>query len=347
MALGRFSAEVVETGVDHHGLGQWCWMKVGSGDKKTRVFMAYQPLVSGSSNLAGMMVQEQHEQYFKARGNLRSTRSIFFELLIAQLVVWKKTDSDIILLGDFNENMYTGQIAKCLVQADLNFSEQCLGCTSMHILPTFRDGVMPIDAVYATAGIECVNVHILPHKGGIGDHRCFIIDFSSSSVIRTRFQNIVQCAARRLHCKSTRLIQTYNHKLDLLCNQHKMYERISFIYSHVEYLSNEDFAYLMNIWDSELTQYKLHLESNCTKFKSCDIEWSPEIGFWLSRRWLLARVQKFVLGQGPPDPCNLIRDCLRSHLFDLRYISHSEVMIHIQITQHQLSRLAKDAPTLR
>jgi hypothetical protein len=135
--------------------------------------------------------------------------------------------------------------------------------------------------------------------------------------------------------------------MDLVCSRHKMYERIYFIYSHVEYLSDKDFAYLMNNWDSELTQYKLHSESNCTKFKSCDIEWSPEIGFWLSQWWLLARVQRFVLGQGPPDPCNMIRDCLRSHLFDPRLISHSKVMIHIQITQHQLSWLAKDAPTLR
>ncbi len=87
--------------------------------------------------------------------------------------------------------MYTGQIAKCLVQANLNFSEQCLGCTIMHIPPSFRDGFLPIDAVYATTGIECVNVHILPHKGGIGDHGCFIIGFSSSSVIETKFQNIV------------------------------------------------------------------------------------------------------------------------------------------------------------
>jgi hypothetical protein len=127
----------------------------------------------------------------EARGNLRSARSIFFELLIAQLVIWKTTDADIILLGDFNENVYTGRIAKRLVQADLNFSEQFLGCTGTHIPPTFRDGVMPIDAVYATAGIECVNAYILPHNGGIGDHRCFIINFSSSSVIGTRFQNIV------------------------------------------------------------------------------------------------------------------------------------------------------------
>ncbi len=188
--------------------------------------MAYQPSGSSSSNSAGTTVWKQHEQYFKAQGDLRSARSIFFEQLIAQLVVWKATDADIILLGDFNENVYTGRIAKRLEQADLNFSEECLGCTGMHILPTFRDGIMPIDAVYATAGIECVNAYILPHKGGIGDHRCFIIDFSSSSIIRTRFQNIVRCAARQLHCKLTWLVQAYNHELDLVCSWHKMYERI-------------------------------------------------------------------------------------------------------------------------
>ncbi len=190
----------------------------------------------------------------------------------SEVEVWKTTDADIILLGDFNENVFTGRIEKRLAHPDLNFNEQCLGCTSMHIQPTFRDGVMPINTVYATAGIECVNVHILPHKGGIGDHRHFIIDFSSLSVIGTRFQNIVRCTARRLHYKSTWLVQTYNCELDLLCNRHKMYERIYFIYSHVEYISDKNFAYLMNNWDSKLTQYKLHLDSNCTKFKSCDIE---------------------------------------------------------------------------
>ncbi len=208
----------------------------------------------------------------------------YFEQLITQLVVWKTTDADIILLGDFNENVYSGRIAKRLEQSDLNFSEQCLGCTGMHIPPTFRDGIMPIDAVHAMAGIECVNAYILPHKGmiGVGDHRCLILDFSSSSVIGTKFQNIVRCAARRLHCKSTQLIYAYNRKLDLLCSRHKIYERIYFIYSHVDFLSDGDFAFLINNWDSELTRYKLHSKSNCTNYKSCDIEWSPEIGFWLS-----------------------------------------------------------------
>jgi hypothetical protein len=41
MAMGRFSAEVMESGVNPSGLGHWCWLTVGSGNKKTRIVMAY------------------------------------------------------------------------------------------------------------------------------------------------------------------------------------------------------------------------------------------------------------------------------------------------------------------
>ena len=108
MAMGCFSAKVVKTGVDPYRLGRWCWMKVGSGEKKTWIVMIYQSSSTSTTNSAGTTVREQHEQYFEARGDIRPTQIIFFDQLIAQLVVWKATDSDIILLGDFNKNVYTG-----------------------------------------------------------------------------------------------------------------------------------------------------------------------------------------------------------------------------------------------
>ncbi len=266
--------------------------------------------------------------------------------MIAQLIVWKHTDLDIILLSDFNENIYTGQIAKCLALPGLMLSKQCLQCTEMHVPPTFRDGTVLIDAIFTTAGIKCVNAYILPHKGGVGDHQCFILDFTSSSVIGTKFPNIVCCSARKLQCKSKLLVQAYNAELDMLCNHHKMYQRIYFIYFNIDSFSDEEFLYLMNNWDKELVQFKLHSEVNCTKFKTCHIEWSPEVDFWLSRRWLLACGKIYVMGLGPPNPRNLIRDCLRLHLFDPRCISFSKVMIHTKIAHQKLLELAKDAPAL-
>ncbi len=94
-------------------------------------------------------------------------------------------------------------------------------------------------------------------------------------------------------------------------------------------------------------QFKLHSKANCTKFKSCHIKWSPEVGFWLARRWLLVRVKMYLAGIGTLDPCNLIRDCMRSHLFDPQCVSYSNVMIQIEIAHQKLTELAKDAPALR
>jgi hypothetical protein len=103
---------------------------------------------------------------------------------------------------------------------------------------------------------------------------------------------------------------------------------------------------MMNNWDRELVQFKLHSKINSTKFKSCQIEWSPKVEFLLAGRWLLACVKMYVTVLGTPDPCNLIRDCLCSHLFDPRTVSYSNVMIQIEITHKKLSDLVKDAPTL-
>jgi hypothetical protein len=102
----------------------------------------------------------------------------------------------------------------------------------------------------------------------------------------------------------------------------------------------------MNNWDKELVQFKLQSKVNCTKFKMCHMKWSPEVGFWLSWHWLLARVKVYVMGLGPPNPCNLIRGCLRLHLFDPRCVSHSEMMIQTKIAHHDFLELATDAPAL-
>jgi hypothetical protein len=68
------------------------------------------------------------------------------------------------------------------------------------------------------------------------------------------------------------LVYAYNAELDMLCNRHKMYQRIYFIYSNLDSFLDEDFIFMMNNWDKELVQFKLHSELNCTKFKSCHIE---------------------------------------------------------------------------
>ena len=135
MALNTISSEVINTGVDITGLGRWCWLLLGSGRKKTRIVMAYQPSNSGRS--AGSTVKNQQVRYFQALGDARSPRTIFFEQLVSQLAVWKTSDNNIILLGDFHEHVYNSRLARRITADDLNFREKCHHHTGINLPPTF------------------------------------------------------------------------------------------------------------------------------------------------------------------------------------------------------------------
>ncbi len=275
--MNLISAEVQNTGVDSTGLGQWCWICLGSGQRKTRIVIAYQPSNSSCSS-AGTTVKDQQSQDFCARGDARSPRTIFFEQLITQLLLWKSINNNIVLLGNFNENVYTGRLAARLSADDLNFVELCQKHTGILIPLTHRKGSAPIDGIFATPGITCVNAFILPQYGGVSNHRCFIINLTSESLIGTSFPNIVHCSARKLHCSSSRMVSLYCAKLMSVCNRHNIFNRMDLLIRHTNFLAKDDFIQLIDSWDSELTQFMIHLESHCSKFMMGHIEWSPTVG---------------------------------------------------------------------
>jgi hypothetical protein len=76
------------------------------------------------------------------------------------------------------------------------------------------------------------------------------MDISSTSMIGTSFPNIVRCAARKLHCSSTRMIKVYNAELTRMCDEHNMFHQMDVIYRLIEFLKHKDFTLLMDAWDS-------------------------------------------------------------------------------------------------
>jgi hypothetical protein len=119
------------------------------------------------------------------------------------------------------------------------------------------------------------------------------------------------------------------------------------IIHHTDYLTTHDFLILMDSWNNKLMQFMLHSETICSKFMMAHIEWSPTVSLWLSRRWLLHRVRSWMLGNGIPDPRNMIKDCYRLNLPDPRTSTYGTICAQIMVTDQEIRRLAKDAPALR
>ena len=125
VAIGRFASYVLDVGCDYTGLGRWSWILVISEEKKIRIVVAYQPSASKNKNSKGFTVFEQQERYFESHGDGRSPRTIFYKQLVAQLMIWRQQEEEIILCGDFNEHVYEGRLAQRLGQDDIRLFETC------------------------------------------------------------------------------------------------------------------------------------------------------------------------------------------------------------------------------
>ena len=81
---------------------------------------------------------------------------MFKSNLISLLRRWKASEDEILMMGDFNENLYSSGISTALAGEDLNITEICYWTTGELLPPTHSRGSTPIDAVFGTAGLVCV-----------------------------------------------------------------------------------------------------------------------------------------------------------------------------------------------
>jgi hypothetical protein len=225
-AVGLISSLVTKVGVDTSGLGCWSWMYVGGGGKQMRIVAVYQPCNPKQRTTVEETVWDQHSCYFEARGEIQDPRTMFKLDFLSLLCPWKAPGNKILLIGDFNKNVYTGLLATALVGEDLQMHELCQRTSGVPLLPTHIHGRIPVDVIYATAGLVCSAVALLPCRMGVGDHKVFIIEIESNSVIGDVFPHVLSTASRLLNCSSNCIKRNYIHVLNQLFNRHLIFKKL-------------------------------------------------------------------------------------------------------------------------
>ena len=71
------------------------------------------------------------------------------------LLMWKQEDCEIVLTGDFNEDVYRCKFSERLAKDDLSMTEQILEITGITIPPKNDHGSKVICRVLSTAGVVC------------------------------------------------------------------------------------------------------------------------------------------------------------------------------------------------
>ena len=223
----------------------------------------------------GATVWDQHSRYFEARGEICDPRAMFKSNLFSLLHCWKAAGDEILLVGDFNENVYTGLLANALAREDLRMHELCQGTMGIPLPPTHSNGRMPIDAIYATAGLVCTAVALLPDRMGVGNHRVFIMDIESDSILGNVFPHVLPAVSRLLNCASNSIKRNYIPVLNQLSNRHHIFKKLLLIDQDSAHISQIQVQLRVNKVNLELEQFMKPSKKSSHKFKQNDIEWSP------------------------------------------------------------------------
>ena len=128
---------------------------------------------------------------------------------------------------DANEDIYKKSLGKSITSRyGLTMSEVVGTFTGKKIGATFFRGSKPIDAVWATPDIVVVGACVMPVDCGVRDHRLFVLDLLTSSLIVKTPPQIIRSGVRQLNTKIPSTKDNYTNVLENLVLRHRLTERM-------------------------------------------------------------------------------------------------------------------------
>jgi hypothetical protein len=175
-------------------------------------------------------------------------------------------------------------MAKHLGEDDLLMTKAFKSANSFDTPASYFRSSTPITGCFTTQGIDVANVYASAHQARAEDHRYWIIDLCSKLILGASYPHLVRPRGRRLKCVVERTAKRYTKRLHQLCNRHLMFSKMELLLESAGVVENADLCH-------ENVQHKYCVENNCNHFMTDDLEFSPEVDFWIKRHDLYSQPQ--------------------------------------------------------
>jgi hypothetical protein len=130
-------------------------------------------------------------------------------------------------VSDANENIYRGELGRQLTELNSLGMKEVVGeFTARQLGATYFHGSEPIDGVWTTGNITVTNACVMPVGFGVGDHRLFVINFATATLVGSGTTTVVRPALRKLNTKIYGCADRYNKSLHRNILRHQLLERM-------------------------------------------------------------------------------------------------------------------------
>ena len=220
--------------VDPRGLGRWCsWPFYCNPNHMSRIVVAYRTCHSKVKGLR--TIYQQQLRYIQARGIGCSLVELFDRDLAKQIKEWRQSGERIVLVMDVNNHPLNSKFYQWLQREQTGleeFTHKCWGPTPPY---THISGSSPIDGGYKSPEIEIVNLGMLSFAESPGDHRLFIIDISTRSLLGEFRYKVCRPVSRRLVTSQQQSVDRYNKIVSEQFKIHRIVERLNAVNKMTRY----------------------------------------------------------------------------------------------------------------
>ena len=285
-----------ESGKDDTGLGRWVVMVFrGSDGIVTRIVCGYNPCKT--QRKARRSTYQQHRRYYITKEKDKTCpRRRFHDDIVKQLTQWREQGDRLIVCMDANEHIYKKSMGKSLTNSQGLAMKEVVGSfTNEPLGATFFRGSKPIDGVWATSDVVVTGACVMPVGYGVGDHRMFVVDFLTSSLVGSTPPRIVRAGARRLNTKIGGVAERYTKKVEDYTVRHRVIERIG--RAHETSKTKQQCKAKLECIDQETKEQMKASEKRCRRIKSGRIPFSPESSRWIRRAQVYRSVLRYHAGK--------------------------------------------------
>jgi len=274
---------------------------------------------------------------------------LFDRDLAKQIKEWRKAGERIVLVMDVNDNPLTSRFYQQLQKEQTGldeFTHKCWGPTPPF---TYVSGLSPIDGGYKFSEIEIVNLGMLTFAESPGDHRSFIINISTRSLLGEFRFKICRPLSRGLVTSQQQSVDRYNKIVREQFDIHRIVERLNAVDKMTRYC-----GYPLPKWlramiiklNKQMTEIRVHPEKDCRKILRPESNFCPTIQMWYDRIHTYLQLIRLKEGKAS-NASNIVRFAKRTNIDRPAELSREELEVGLQFCRIRKAELRQQAKGLR
>ena len=235
----------------------------------------------------GLMTNYQQIKRYCQRNNINmDPRELFYHDFAKQCRRWRESGETVGILMDANEHAIDGRLYSIISSEGIRmveFSHRFWGDVppNSHV-----DGTDPITAFYGTDNLEVTQLLQLSHMCSVGDHKTWIVEITTRSLLGCNLLKIQRTVGRRLIMSNHGAVEEFNRLVRKGYDDHNVRERMEALMGLVDKTGAPVPGWLkkmIRVLHVDMDNIRLHAEHNCRKIYTPESPFSPEIQAWYDR----------------------------------------------------------------